>query len=654
MTEIELLRLMLTAREGDLREAILMRQGKGWLQVPSMGHEALAALGDLLEPGDLLFPYYRDRPLMLARGLTPAQIAADFFANAESSSAGRNMPMHCTSRQLGIFSPATPTAAQCLPAVGAAWGLRLSGKENIVLCTIGDAATREGEFYEAVCFAVQENLPIVFLVEDNAYGISTPTARMLPFRLDIFDSKLVRKVNGLDVEALRQEGQVAFTSAREGHGPVILWCELDRMGSHTNSDDHRVYRSAEDIAAMRERDPIDAFAKKLIQRKLLRDETWQEMRSLIPLAVDKVYRQAEEKTLPDEAAVMREVLGKMRSGTRTSARDISAPETGAGHTTIVATVNAVFRELLGNDSRVLFFGQDIEDPKGGVFGFTKGLSTDYPGRVMNAPLAEATIVGAGVGLAATGFRPIFEIQFIDFLTPAFHQLVTQAANLRWRTNGDWTCPLILYAPYGAYLPGGGIWHSQSNEGWWTHIPGLRVAVPSTPWDVRDVFFAAMECEDTSLILLPKHLARERFESSAGPPLGFGKARVRREGHDVTLVTWGNGPELALQAAESLQPEGIEVEVIDLRSLVPADWEAIRQSLEKTGRLVVLQEDKRTSSFGQAVISEMTSRPECFNLLLSAPQLVTREDVYIPFAPSLEYAVLPDLHRLMTAIYTTME
>lgn len=289
-----------------------------------------------------------------------------------------------------------------------------------------------------------------------------------------------------------------------------------------------------------------------------------------------------------------------------------------------------------------------------MFRFTAGLSTRFPGRVINSPLAEATIVGLGAGLALSGFRPVFEIQFIDFMATGFNQLVNQVATLRWRSNGEWKCPLVIYAPYGAYLPAGGMWHSQSNDGWWAHTPGLRVAVPSTPADVVGLFWSAFQDEDPSLILIPKHIFRVRMQAPRFDVIPFGRAAVRREGADVTLVTWGSCTELAEKAAERMADQGVSIEVIDLRTLVPCDWPTIEASLRKTGRLVVVHEDNRTCGFGQAVIAEMTSRPERFQLLLSPPQLVARLDVHVPFCPDLEYATLPDLERVLEAIRITLE
>jgi 2-oxoisovalerate dehydrogenase E1 component len=647
--KLELLRTMMLSREGDRREGILMRQGKGWFQVPGMGHEALAAIAYHLRPDDYIFPTYRDRALMLARGMTTREIALDFMARAGSSSDGRNMPAHYSSRALNVFSVATPTGSQCLPAVGAAWGIKLAGDDRVVVCSIGDAATRQGEFYEAVCYAIQENLPIVFVVEDNQYGISTPTHHMLPMRLHVFDERWVVFVNGRRADEVYEKAGEAIRKARTGGGPTILWCEIDRLSSHTSADDHRVYRPAEEIEAMFERDPIRLLAEQLIAEGALTQEQYEQMQAEITREVDAIYQEVERIPLPDPARVLDHLFGEPPAHYQPLPLEAEHEPT-----TMVAAFNRVLHAALETFDNIVMFGEDIEDPKGGVFGFTKGLSTKYPERVRNSPLAEATIVGTAVGLAAMGYRPVFEIQFIDFITPGFHQLVSQIATLRWRSKGEWKCPLVIYSPYGAYLPAGGMWHSQSNDGWWAHTPGIRVAIPSTPEDIAGLFWAAIQDDDPTLLLIPKHIFRVRMPVQAYRAIPFGKAAIRREGTDVTVVAWGNTLELAFQAAEQFAQQGVSLEIIDPRTLVPFDWETVEGSLAKTGRLVVIHEDNRTCGFGQAIITEMTSAPERFNLLLSPPQLVARYDVHIPFCPELEYTVLPDLARVMQAIQTTLE
>jgi 2-oxoisovalerate dehydrogenase E1 component len=643
----KLLRELLLIRAGDLREERLLRQGRGWIHIPGRGHEALAALAEPLEPDDFLFLYYRDRALMQARGVTPLEMAREHLATGNSSSGGRQMPVHGTYRRLGIYPPATPTASQCLPAVGAAWGIKLAGGRSVVLCTIGDASTRQGEFFEAVVQAVLNRLPIVFVVEDNGYGISTPTRDQLPFRNGMFAGAEFRQVDGRSVAAVSAAGAEAIAAARRGDGPTVLWVEIDRMTSHTNSDDHRLYRSAAQIAAMKARDPVDLFAQALVASGDLGAGDVAALRDAATAEADAAYAIAENEPAPLADSANTRLFG---------------PADPEGHlppfvlddtaNTMAGALNVALREALSRTPNALLFGEDVEDPKGGVFGFTKGLSTRFPGRVVNSPLAEATIVGMGVGLAATGFRPIFEMQFIDFIAPAFNQLLNQAATLRWRSNGDWTCPAIFYAPYGAYLPAGSTWHSQSNEGFWTHIPGLRVAVPSTPADLAGLLWSALQEEDPTLLLIPKHIMRVRHEARPPQRRGFGRARIVQHGDDVTVVTWGNCLEIVQKAAAD-RASGTSIEIIDLVSLVPCDWGTIDASVAKTGRLVVVNEDARTGSFGQAIITEMVGTQARFNRFLSPPLLVAREDGHIPFHPVLEYAVLPDVERVQAALTDVM-
>jgi len=644
----ELLSVMALAREGDRREGILLRQGKGWFQVSGMGHEALAAIAPLLTKDDYLFPYYRDRALMLARGVSNYELALAYFGKRHSSSGGRQMPGHYSDRSRNIFSVATPTASQCLPAAGAAWGARMEGTDRVVVCTVGDAAIREGEFYEAVAFALQESLPIVYVIEDNRYGISTPTEKFFPYRLGALGTNCLKQVDARDPMCVYEAAAQAITKARTGGGPTVMWCDLDRLCSHTSSDDQRVYRAMEDLAKDLGRDPIELLAGRLIAEGSLTQADWKAELANIVRRVDADYTAAEADEDPDPAEATSALFGQ-------SPVPVAPPVQFDEATNMVTAVNATLQRALEQNERIVMFGEDIEDPKGGVFGITKGLSTRFPTRVMNSPLAEATIIGAAVGLAATGWLPVFEIQFIDFIGPGLNQLMNQVSSLRWRTCGDWSCPMVIIAPYGAYLPGGSLWHSESNEGIWAHIHGLKVVIPGTPEDASGLLWTAIHDPDPTLFLLPKHIFRKRLPfPNPAPSVAVGQATVRRPGTDVTLVSWGNCLEIADEAAAKADQEGISVEIIDLRTISPCDYDAIAESLRKTGRLVVVHEDARTTGFGQAVIAEITSRTEWFNLFLAAPQLVARKDVPIPYNPILEYAVLPDVGEVVAAIQETMQ
>ena len=634
---------MLLSREGDRREGILLRQSKGWFQVSGTGHEALGALALCLQPRDYLFPYYRDRALMLARGITNYQLALAYYAKQTSSSAGRQMPGHYSDRELNVFSVCTPTGGSLLPACGVAWAMKLEGSDGVCLATVGDAASRQGEFYEAWAFTKQEDLPVIFVVEDNKYGISTPTEKFLPFHLDILKPETYLKIDGRRPDEVFRAGSEAVSRARSGEGPTLIWADVDRLASHTSSDDHRVYRKLDEIEAMAARDPIKVLADALIAAGEFTEAEYTKWHEEVAAQVDADYLRAEKESDPGPNDAVLHAFGP----------EIKAevPPIATGSQTMVAAINNTFRKALESDPKVIFFGEDIEDPKGGVFGLTKGLSLNFPNQVFNSPLAEATIMGVAVGMAAYGLHPVFELQFIDFITPGWNQIVTNMSTLRWRTGGDWTCPCVVYAPCGAYLPGGSLWHSQSNESALAHLPGIRLAVPSTPQDAAGLLWTAIHGSDPTFILVPKHIFRKTVSVEAVEAVPFGKARLVSAGSDVTIVTWGNCVELVQAAAAK---SSASLEIVDLRSLVPCDYAAITDSVAKTGRLVVVHEDNKTAGFGQTIVAEMTSSTERFNLLLSPPQLVAREDVHIGFNPILEYAALPDVDDVLAAIAVVME
>ncbi len=645
---LELLKLMYLSREGDRREGVLHRQSKGWFQVAGMGHEPLAVLAQMLEKDDYLFPYYRDRAMVLARGVTNAELASVYFAKMGSSSNGRQMPGHYSDRSRNIWSVPTPTGANALPGCGVAWAMQLQGKNNIVVATVGDAASRQGEFYEAVSFAVERQLPIILIVEDNNYGISTNTEKFNPFKLGIFDEGInLVHVDARHPDRVYDACAPAVERARTGGGPTIMVCEVDRLCSHTSSDDHRVYRDQDEIDAMTDRDPILVVSRKLIAAGELTEEDWEATKKEINEMVDQDYIAAEDLPDPTPTDLMDNIFGA-------DSVPVSPPIDGGKKWRMVDALNHIFKQGLQQDDDFIFFGEDIEAPKGGVFGLTADLSHEYPSRVFNSPLAEATIAGVGIGMSSYGMKPVFEIQFIDFVGPAWNQIHQNLATLRWRTAGDWKCPAVFYAPYGAYLPGGSLWHSQANESMFAHIPGLRVVVPSTPEDAAALMWTSMHTDDPTLFLIPKHLFRQQMDvPTEVPAVGFGEARIRREGDDVTLVTWGNCIEQAMAAADRVADE-CSVEIIDLRSIQPWDKDTILESVEKTGRLVIVQEDGRSCSVGQMIISEITGDPESFCYFVSAPQLVAKPDVHIGYNPIYEYAALPATDQVIDAIRITME
>src|SRR5215472_1189198 len=639
--KLRLLTTILESRHADLREQNLNRQGKGHFHVSGMGHEALAAISVQMDPGDYIVSYYRDRGLVLGRGMTTSQLGLEYFAKRNTGSGGRMMPSHYSDLDLHIWSVPTPTGSQLLPACGMAWGIQLDGKKNVVVTTVGDAATRQGDFFEAVCFAKERKLPVLFVVEDNAYGISSPTREINPLALGVLELDEWTELAGEDVQGIYDAANSAIEKMRAGGGPHFWWVNMERLSSHTSSDDQKLYRSPEELAEGEKHDPVKCWKGQLIADGVLTSDEFAKLDNEIKERIRAEYSEAEQAEDPSPNQLTANVTGALPK----IDKEVLPP----GKYRIGDTINQTLRLGLKEDSRRVIFGEDIEDPKGGVFRLTQKLSTEFPKQVFNSPLAESTILGVACGLAAYGRRPVFELQFIDFIYPGFNQLVTNISTLRWRSFGNWKCPAVIYAPYGAYLPGGSLWHSQANESALAHYPGLNVVIPSTPGDAAGLLWTAMHSDDPVIFLVPKYLLWAEHEYTRpirAVPLG--KARNVREGSDVTLVAWGNTIEKSLEALDKIGDE-ISVELIDLRSIVPWDAAAIEESVFKTRRLVVVQEDTENCSVGQMIISHVTGTPGLWNELFSPPILVSKPNVVIGYNPIYEYAALPDVERIVTAI-----
>src|SRR5438046_10583550 len=639
--KLRLLTTILESRHADLREQNLNRQGKGHFHVSGMGHEALAAISLLMEPDDYIVPYYRDRGLILGRGMTTCELCLEYFAKRNTGSSGRQMPSHYSNAHLHIWSVPTPTGSQLLPACGIAWGIKIDGRNNLVVTTVGDAATRQGDFFEAISFAKEKKLPVLFIVEDNAYGISMPTRETNPLVLGVLEASDWQQIDGQDVQKIYEAASAAMEKIRAGNGPAFFWVKMERLSSHTSSDDQKLYRSAEELQELEKCDPLKCWKDQLIKEGVISAAEFAKIDNEIKERIRREYSDAEKAEDPSPNQLLSNVA---KLSPRTD-KEVLPP----GKYRIGDPVKKTVRAGLEEDSRRIIFGEDIEDPKGGVFRLNQTLSTDFPKQVFNSPLAESTILGVGCGLAAYGKRPVFELQFIDFIYPGFNQLVTNISTLRWRSSGNWKCHLVIYAPYGAYLPGGSLWHSQANESALAHYPGLNVVIPSTPADAAAFLRTAMNTEDPAVLLIPKHLLWAEHESQqAVLAVPFGQARKRRDGSDVTLVAWGNTIEKSLEAIAKIGNAN-SVELIDLRSIVPWDKAAIEESVRKTKRLVVVQEDTENCSVGQMIISHLTSEAELWSTMISPPILVSKANVMIGYNPIYEYAALPDVERIAAEI-----
>ncbi len=667
---VQILQWMIESRAIDRREEILKRQNLGMFQLSTSGHEALAALAVLLRPEDLIFPHYRDRALMLARGIGAREILMEYMAKRDSSSQGRQLPSHHCSREHNVVSLSSPVGTQFLQAVGAALALQQTSPGRIVLAHIGDGSAAQGEVYEALNLAGQESAPVVFGIEDNHYAISTCTREKAFWRRPgmtatgpdgerFLGIPLVR-IDGRDPREILRKAGPAIERARRGEGPTILVYDLDRMAPHSSADPHTKYRSEDDFRLMQQRDPVPRFGRALVEEGIL---TGAELARMEESARERIARTADEVVAapdPEPGGVSDALFPPVDAE---ALRGLDRPPPGAvskrdGGLDMAAAINRALEVSLESDPRVRLFGEDIEDPKGGVFGLTAGLSGKHPDRVKNSPLAEATIAGVGVGMAVAGLRPVFEIQFIDFFAPAWNQISNEMATFSWRSVGTWPCPLVLIAPCGGYLPGGALWHSQTAEPYFLHTPGLRVVMPSTAADAYGLLRYAVASGQPTVFLAPKHLFHQPVDECLPPEfddyaIEFGRARIVREGEDVTVVAWGNAVHEALAAADRLAEEGIRPEIVDPRTLNPFDEETVEASIRKTSRLLVVHEDNMTCGFGAEIIARFTGVPERWECLDAYPRRLTRPDVPVPYHAALEFAVLPAAEEIVSAVRELM-
>lgn len=673
--QLPILELMLQSRKGDENDEALKRRGIGHFQMSGSGHEALAGLGIQLRKQDYLHPHYRDRVLVMAKGMTHEHIARLFLSKSGPGCEGRQMPAHYCAVELRIGSHSSPIGSKLLHAVGMGQTIRAQKLDEVVVASMGDAGSREGECWEGMAQAAQDKVPVLLVVADNQFGISTRTPGRTFWTMDgslapitaaqkaancgadaSFLTMPVYFCNGRNVVDVYLKSQAALKYIRGGHGAAILIVRTERFGSHSSSDDQRQYRSADELAQMLENDPIPAYAEALIAAGKLSigqyDDLQRKHHEAADAAAQKVLATDDPRpdlqvnsAFPPLPAGLPEENGN-RPGLQPKRR---------GGLTMAAALNICLRQEMDRNERVVIYGQDVEDPKGDVFGVTKGLSTKFKARVTNAPLAEATIIGTAIGRALAGDTPIAMIQFIDFIGPGLNQLLHELATMHWRSNGEWNAPVVVTAPCGGYLPGLGPWHAQTNEALFAHWPGLNVVMPSTPADAVGLLRYALRCKQPTLFLYPKALLHGVRNAITEPDpnfaIPFGKARIIREGRDLTVVSWGNGITLCEEAATNAAKDGVRVEIIDLRTIVPWDRDTIVQSVHKTGRLVVVHEDGKTCGMGSEIISDLM--PDIFGSLKCAPARVTRTDDHIPYHYESELRVLPSADNVYATIVAQM-
>jgi 2-oxoisovalerate dehydrogenase E1 component len=662
-------RLACVSRFLDDREITLRQQSKAYFQISGAGHEALLlGLARHLRAGyDWFFPYYRDRALALALGVTPLEVLLQAVGAADDpASGGRQMPCHWGARELNIVSQTSCTGSQCLAAVGSAEASRYISRrpdlpgcvahgDELTYVSLGEGATSEGEFWESLNSACRLHLPVLYVVADNGYAISVRSTDQHPAPI----SEMVRGIRGLHVVKMdgrdyfevRRRGADAIARVRAGAGPVLVHALVTRPYSHSLSDDQKKYRLAEELQEEAEHDPILLLERALVTLGAITQDEAGTIRADAKETVRTAAEQALAARRPDPLTVTQHVFGPMPV---TDVPPDPPVDENVEAVTFGEAIRLTLHEEMARDERIRVFGEDVADAdprvldevpgKGGVFGITFGLQRAFgEARCFNTPLAEANIVGRAIGQGIRGLRPVPEIQFFDYIWPAMQQLKSEAATTRWRSNGAFSCPMVVRVAIGGYLTGGAIWHSQCGESLFAHIPGLLIAFPSRARDAAGLLRTAVRCEDPVLFLEHKHLYRQGYNRDPMPPsdwlLPFGKGAYVTRGDRVTVVTWGATVHRAQLAAAELGADA-GVEIVDLRTIIPWDRDIVAESVRKTGRVLVLHEDTLTGGFGAEIAAFVAD--ECFEFLDAPVWRLAATDTHVAYEPTLENAILPQV------------
>ena len=685
LTRDELLtayRLMLLSRKVDDKEIQLKNQSQAFFQISGAGHEAvLVAAGTHLRAGyDWFFPYYRDRALCLTLGFTPLEMfLASVGAKDDPASGGRQMPSHWGHRGINIPSQSSATGTQCLHAVGCAEATTLYQRltdipdresrfheDQVTYVSIGDGSTSEGEFWESLNTSCTQRLPILYLCEDNGYAISVPVEVQTPGGdisriVEHFPGMRTFRCDGTDYLASYRTLGEAVAHVRSRKGPAFVHATVVRPYSHSLSDDEKLYKTGAEREAEARRDPLLRMRHLLKSEGLATDDELAELSASLDREVNAAAEQALAAPKPDPATASWYVFSP--DVDPTSAAFATEPQPAGAAQTLVGAINMTLRDEMAHDPRIVIFGEDVADAsreeilasvagKGGVFKVTHGLQRQFGGdRVFNSPLAEANIIGRAVGMALRGLKPVVEIQFFDYIWPAFMQMRDEMAMMRYRSGNNWSCPIVIRVPIGGYLRGGAPYHSQSGVSIFAHTPGIRIAFPSNATDAAGLLRTAIRCDDPVLFLEHKHLYRQPYNKAQYPGpeymVPFGKAAVAREGTDVVVFTWGALVHRTMLAANQAERDGVSVAVIDLRTIVPYDWETIATYTKKTSRVLVVHEDQLTCGFGAEIAARISE--ELFEHLDAPVRRVAALDCPVAYAPVLEEAILPTTADVLEAI-----
>lgn len=666
MTKEELmnvLRLMNLSRTMDTKVMNLLKQGKAFFHIAGAGHEATQiAFGLAMQKGaDWAFPYYRDMCLMLTLGLKPEDILLGFLGKADDPmTGGRQMPCHWTSKEFNVPTQSSPTGTQFLQAVGAAMAMRKKGINGVVYVSSGEGTTSQGEFHEAVNWASREKLPVVFVIQNNKWAISVPVQDQtggknssISEMMKGYDNLLRMEVDGTDFLQVNVAAQSAFKYARQSKGPALVEAHVVRLLSHSSSDDQKKYRPDDSLKEDLKKDPINLFANVLLKKEILTELAYEEFKKEISLHVNEAADWALKQEDPKPETALQFVLDESGKSNRLVYEKITHE---GKPIVLVDAINHALREEMERNDKIYLFGEDVADGKGGVFTATKGLSTAFgKDRVFNSPLAEASIVGMAIGMALSGLKPCVEIQFGDYIWPAFMQFRDEMVMYRYRSNNLFEAPVVTRVAVGGYIHGG-LYHSQNIEAFFSHMPGLLIAYPSNAADAKGLLKTALRLNDPVLFLEHKGLYRQSYSSSPEPDsdylLPFGKAKIVREGNDLSIITYGAMVHESNFAVKKLESEGYSVEIIDVRTIAPLDVDTIFKSVKKTGKAIVIHEDTITAGFGAEIAALIAEN--CFELLDGPVRRIGALDAPIPYHPKLEYAILPTREKIYKSLKNLLE